>query len=50
MGHEGIQKTLIRLRGSFFIPQDARHVREFIKGYTTCQCHKTEHLHPIGLL
>jgi hypothetical protein len=50
MGHEGIHKTLIRLHGSFFMPQDARRVREFIKGCTTCQLHKTEHLHSAGLL
>jgi hypothetical protein len=32
------------------MPHDARRVKEFIKGSTTCQRHKTEHLHPLGLL
>jgi hypothetical protein len=49
MGHEGIQKSLLRLRASF-MPQDACRVREFIKGCTTCQRHKIEHSHPTDLL
>jgi hypothetical protein len=32
------------------MPQDNRRVREFIKGCSVCQCNKTEHLHPAGLL
>jgi hypothetical protein len=50
MGHEGIQKTLHRLRVPFFMPQNNRQVREFIKGCSVCQRNKTEHLHPASLL
>jgi hypothetical protein len=49
-GHEGIQKTLHRLRASFYNPQAARMVREYIKGCAVCQRNKSEHLHPAGLL
>jgi hypothetical protein len=49
-GHEGVQKTLQRLRASFYTPQDNRLVREFIKGCATCQRFKMEHLHLAGLL
>jgi hypothetical protein len=48
-GHEGAQKTLQRLRDSFH-PQAARRVRDFIKGCSTCQRNKSEHLHLLGLL
>jgi hypothetical protein len=48
-GHEGAQKTLQRLRDSFH-PHAARRVRDFIKGCSTCQRNKSEHLHPLGLL
>ena len=50
MGHEGVQKTLQRLRASFATPNDNRLVREFIRGCSVCQRNKTEHLHPAGLL
>jgi hypothetical protein len=49
-GHEGAQKTLQRLRDSFFHPHAARRVRDFIKGCSTCQRNKSEHLHLLGLL
>jgi hypothetical protein len=49
VGHEGVQKTLQRLRSSY-TPQDAKLVREFIRGYSVCQHNKTEHLHSVGLL
>lgn len=48
--HEGSQKTLHRLRSSFYNPHASRLVREFIKGCAVCQRNKTEHLHPGGLL
>jgi hypothetical protein len=48
-GHEGAQKMLPRLRDSFH-PHAPRRVRDFIKGCSTCQCNKSEHLHPAGLL
>lgn len=49
-GHEGIQRTLQRLRADFFIDNDRRHVREFVRSCPTCQHNKTEALHPAGLL
>jgi len=49
-GHEGAQKTLVRLRASFYNPHASRKVREFVKSCTTWQRNKTEHLHPAGLL
>jgi hypothetical protein len=50
MGHEGVQKTLHQLCAMFFMPHDGCLVRDFIRGCLFCQCHKTEHLHPTGLL
>jgi hypothetical protein len=50
MGHEGVQKTLHRLRTSFFTPGDNRLVRDFIRSCVVCQRNKTGHLHPVGLL
>jgi len=49
-GHEGVQKTLHRLRASFYNPGANRLVRDYIHGCATCQRNKTEHLHPAGLL
>jgi hypothetical protein len=48
--HEGVQKTLQQLRASFHMPHDNCLVRKFIRGCLICQRHKTEHLHPVGLL
>jgi len=50
VGHEGAQKTLHRWRASFFNAHALRRVREFVRGCTTCQRNKSEHLHPAGLL
>ncbi|CAN6308396.1 unnamed protein product [Urochloa humidicola] len=49
-GHEGVQKTLHRLRSSFYNPHANRLVRDYVKSCTTCQRNKSEHLHPAGLL
>jgi hypothetical protein len=49
-GHEGVQKTIHRLRASFYNPQAARIVRDYIKACAVCQRNKSEHLHPAGLL
>jgi hypothetical protein len=49
MGHEGVQKTLHRLRASF-TPGDNCLVRDFIRSCAVCHRNKTGHLHPIGLL
>ena len=50
MGHEGIQKTLHRLRSDFYIPGDRRLVLDFVRNCEVCQRNKTEHLRPGGLL
>jgi hypothetical protein len=49
-GHEGIQKTLHRLRTDFYIPHDRALVRDWVRSYATCQRNKTETLQPAGLL
>jgi hypothetical protein len=50
MGHEGVQKTLHRLRAAFFTSHCNKLVRDFVAGCATCQRNKIEHLHPGGLL
>jgi hypothetical protein len=50
MGHEGSEKTLHRLRATFYSLQTRRRVREFMQNCVVCQQNKTEHLHPGGLL
>jgi hypothetical protein len=49
-GHEGTQKTLVRLRESFYNPRASKLVREFVRGCEVCQRNKTDHLHLAGLL
>lgn len=49
-GHEGIQKTLQRLRTDFYVEQDRQLVRDYVRACSTCQRNKTESLHPAGLL
>jgi hypothetical protein len=49
-GHEGVQRTLHRLRADFHVPQARQLVQEFVRDCVTCQRNKTEHLHPGGLL
>ena len=48
--HEGIQKTLQRLRTEFAIDHDRRVVHDYVRACTTCQRNKIEALHPAGLL
>jgi hypothetical protein len=50
MGHVGVQKILHWLRATFLTPHDGRLVRDFIRGCSVCQRHKTEHLHLADLL
>jgi hypothetical protein len=50
MGHEGGEKTLHRVRATFFSPQARRRVHEFVCNCTVCQQNKIEHLHPARLL
>ncbi|KAJ3684733.1 hypothetical protein LUZ61_013897 [Rhynchospora tenuis] len=50
VGHEGVQKTLHRIRRDFYIPQLKQLVQDFVQSCPQCQRHKVEHLHPAGLL
>ena len=49
-GHEGVQKTLHRLRADFYIPRDRVLVQDWVRSCTTCQKNKTETLQPAGML
>jgi hypothetical protein len=49
-GHEGVQKTLHRLRADFYIPGDRTLVQDWVRACATCQRNKTETLQPAGLL
>jgi hypothetical protein len=48
--HEGIHRTLHRLRRDFHFPNIRRSVRDFVKACVTCQQYKSDHLRPAGLL
>ncbi|WVZ97288.1 hypothetical protein U9M48_042837 [Paspalum notatum var. saurae] len=49
-GHEGVHRTLHRLRRDFHFPNMRRLVQDFVRACTTCQRYKSEHLHLAGLL
>jgi hypothetical protein len=49
-GHEGIQKTLHRLRADFYIPGDQSLVADWVRSCVTCQRNKTLTLPSAGLL
>jgi hypothetical protein len=49
-GHEGVQRTLHRLRRDFHFPNMRSVVQDFVRACPTCQRYKSEHLHPTGLL
>jgi hypothetical protein len=49
-GHEGVQRTLHRLRRDFHFPNMRSVVQDFVRACPTCQRYKSEHLHPAGLL
>jgi hypothetical protein len=49
-GHEGVHRTLHRLRWDFHFPNMRRLVQDFVRACMTCQRFKSEHLHPAGLL
>jgi hypothetical protein len=49
-GHEGVQKTLHRLRSDFYIPGDRALVQDWVRSCSTCQRNKTEARRPAGLL
>jgi hypothetical protein len=48
--HEGIEKTLHRLRVDFFIPGARVVVHEHVWACATCQCNMAEQLHLADLL
>jgi len=50
VGHEGIQNTLQRIHADFYVVHDRRVVHGYVRACSTCQCNKTEALHPTGLL
>jgi hypothetical protein len=47
-GHEGIQKTLHRLRADFYIPGDRSLVADWVRSCVTCQRNKTLTLPRLG--
>jgi transposase InsO family protein len=49
-GHEGVHRTLHRLRRDFHFPNMRRLVQDAVRACSTCQRYKSEHLHPAGLL
>jgi len=49
-GHEGVHKTLHRLRADFHLPNDRVVVQDFVRACSVCQRNKGEHLHSGGLL
>ena len=49
-GHEGVQKSLHRWRSTFYSKRARCRMQEFVRGCSTCQRNKSEHLHPAGLL
>lgn len=49
-GHEGVQRTLHRLRRDFHSPNLRTLVQDYVRACVTCQRYKSEHLHPTGLL
>ena len=49
-GHEGVQRTLHRLRRDFHSPDMRRIVQDLVRACATCQRYKSEHLNPVGLL
>jgi transposase InsO family protein len=48
-GHEGVERTLHRLRADFHVPGACGVVRAFVKVCIVCQCNKTKQLQPTGL-
>lgn len=49
-GHEGVQKSLHRLRRDFHLPLARAALQQYIRACQVCQRNKTEQLHPAGLL
>jgi hypothetical protein len=49
-GHEGVQRTLSRLRHDFHFPNMKQLVQDWVRTCVVYQRYKFEHLHPTGLL
>jgi hypothetical protein len=49
-GHEGVHKTLHRLRTDFHFPNDRVAVQDYVRACIVCQQNKTDHLQPGGFL
>jgi hypothetical protein len=49
-GHEGVQRTLHRLRCDFHFPNMKHTVQDLVRACVVCQRNKSEHLLPAGLL
>jgi hypothetical protein len=47
-GHEGVQKTPLRLRADFYIPGDRQLVLDFVRSCDVCQRNKTPTTQPTG--
>jgi hypothetical protein len=50
VGHEGVHKTLHRLRTDFHVPKDRRVTQDFVRACAVCQRNKSKHLQLGGLL
>ena len=48
--HEGVQRTLHRLRRDIHVASGRNAIQDFIRACVVCQRNKVEHLHPAGLL
>ena len=48
--HEGVQRTLHRLRHDFHFANIRHMVHDYVRVCATCQRYKWDHLHPAGLL
>jgi hypothetical protein len=48
--HEGVQRTLHRLRRDFHFPNMKQRVQDTVRTCAECQQNKSEHLQPAGLL
>ena len=50
MGHEGVQKTVTRIRACFYWDKMIESVKAWVRECDTCQRHKSDHQLPGGLL
>ena len=48
--HQGVAKTLGKIRERFYFPKMENYVRKYIRSCTSCQLRKTERLAPYGYL